>query len=197
MKIRSFLAFDLTDEVREELGKLIALLSPKAKGIKWVDPHLMHCTMKFFGEIEEELLTGDLTRVIEETVRHQSPIHLKGVGVGVFPNWRYPRVIWAGLTGEVEAAISLHERLETVFEPFGLLRDERAFRLHLTLGRTKSALKNSEPLVNLVEKLVDREFGEFTVDHLTLYKSVLTRQGPIYTALREFQLGGHGDKKRQ
>ena len=190
MKIRSFLAFDLTDEIKKELGGLITLLAPKAKGIKWVEPSLMHCTMKFFGDVEEDLLLGDLSRTIEDTVRHQSPINLKGVGVGVFPNWRYPRVIWAGLTGEVEAAIALHERLETVFEPFGLERDDRAFRLHLTLGRTKSALKNSGPLVSLVEKLVDREFGEFTIDHLTLYKSVLTREGPIYTSLKTFPLGG-------
>jgi 2'-5' RNA ligase len=190
MKIRSFLAFDLTDEVREELSQIIALLSPKAKEIRWVKPELMHCTMKFFGDVEEELLTGDLSRVIEETVKYQSPIHLKGVGIGVFPNWRYPRVIWAGLTGEVEAAISLHERLETVFEPYGLTKDERAFRLHLTLGRAKSPLKNCAALVTLVEKLVDKEFGEFDIDHLTLYKSVLTREGPVYTVLREFKLGG-------
>lgn len=190
MKIRSFLAFDLTNEMKQKLGQIIGLLEPKAKGVKWVKPGLMHCTMKFFGDVDEEPLMGDLSRVIEETVRHQAPIHLKGVGIGVFPNWRYPRVIWAGLTGEVEAAIALHERLETVFEPFGLKRDDRAFRLHLTLGRAKSPLKNCGALVTLVEKLVDREFGEFDIDHLTLYKSVLTREGPIYTVLREFKLGG-------
>ncbi len=194
MKIRSFLAFDLTDEVRQELGQLIGLLSPKAKEVKWVKPDLMHCTMKFFGEVDEDFLTGDISRVIEETLTHQSPIHLKGVGVGVFPNWRYPRVIWAGLTGEVEAAIALHERLETVFEPYGLKKDDRTFRLHLTLGRAKAPLKNCSTLVTLVEKLVDREFGEFDVDHLTLYKSVLTREGPIYTPLRVFPLGG-GNKQ--
>ena len=190
MKIRSFLAFDLTDEIRQELGQIIGLLSPKAKGVKWVKPGVMHCTMKFFGDVEEDLLSGKLSQVIEETVKYQSPIHLKGVGIGVFPNWRYPRVIWAGLTGEVDAAIALHERLEAVFEPFGLKKDERQFRLHLTLGRTKAPLKNCDALVSLVEKLVDREFGEFVIDHLTLYKSVLTREGPIYTPLKTYPLGG-------
>jgi len=190
MKIRSFLAFDLTDEIKQGLGQIIGLLSSKTKEVKWVQPQLMHCTMKFFGDVEEDRLAGDISRVIEETIRNQAPIHLKGVGIGVFPNWRYPRVIWAGLTGEVEAAIALHERLESAFEPFGLKRDDRQFRLHLTLGRAKSPLKNCSALVTLVEKLVGKEFGEFDVDHLTLYKSVLTREGPIYTALREFKLGG-------
>ncbi len=190
MKIRSFLAFDLTEDIRKELGALISIMAAKSKDVKWVAPALMHCTMKFFGDVEEDLITGDLSKAIADTVRHQSPLHLKGVGIGVFPNWRYPRVIWAGLTGDVDAAIALHERLETVFEPFGLKKDERAFRLHLTLGRARSPLKHCGALVALVEKLVDREFGELTVDRLTLYKSVLTREGPVYTPLKQFPLGG-------
>ena len=190
MSIRSFLAFDISDEMRQEMASIIGLLSPKAKGVKWIKPELMHCTLKFFGYVEEELLLGNISSVIEEAVKNQAPIHLKGKGVGVFPNWRYPRVIWAGLVGEVEAAISLHERLEAVLRPFDLKKDERAFRLHLTIGRAKSPLKNCEPLVAIVEKLADKEFGEIVIDHLTLYKSVLTREGPIYTSLKEFPLGG-------
>lgn len=190
MNIRSFLAFDITDEVRNEVASIIKLLEPKAKGVKWIKPELMHCTMKFFGQVEEELLLGNVSAIIEEAVKNQAPFHLKGLGIGVFPNWRYPRVIWAGLVGDVEAAISLHEKLEVALRPFGLKRDDRQFRLHLTLGRAKSPLKNSEALVVLVEKLVDKQFGEITVDHLTLYKSVLTREGPIYTPLKVFPLGG-------
>jgi len=191
MKIRSFLAFDITDEIRRELGTMIQLFEQKTMGVKWVKPELMHCTMKYFGNVEEDLLMGDISRVIEETVKHQAPIHLRSVGIGVFPNWRYPRVIWAGIAGETEAAVALHERLKSAFVRFGFNEDKRdAFRLHLTIGRAKTLLKNKEMFINLVEKLADREFGEFIIDHLTLYKSVLTREGPVYTALKEFRLGG-------
>jgi len=191
MKIRSFLAFDVTNEIRHELGSMIQLFEQKVQGVKWVKPGLLHCTVKFFGNIEEGFLMGDLSHVIEETVRHQAPIQLRSVGVGVFPNWRYPRIIWAGLAGETEAAVALHERLEKAFAAFGIHEEKRdAFRLHLTIGRAKAPIKGCESFVNLVEKLADKEFGEFTIDHLTLYKSVLTREGPVYTALREFRLGG-------
>jgi len=190
MEIRSFLAFDISEEVKQELSSLIGLLSAKTKGVKWIKPELMHCTVKFFGNIDEELLVGNISSVLEETLKRQAPFHLRGVGVGVFPNWRYPRVIWAGLVGDVETAINLHEKVEAALRPFNLKRDERDFRLHLTLGRAKSPLKGSEALIALVEKMTDKEFGEFTVDHLTIYKSVLTREGPIYTPLREFKLGG-------
>ncbi len=190
MLIRSFLAFDISEKVKKELAELIDLLSKKSKGIKWIKPELMHCTIRFFGNVEEELLMGNISSILEEVIKRHPPFHLKGVGVGVFPNWRYPRVIWAGLVGDVETAIDLHVKIEAALRPFNLKKDEREFRLHLTLGRAKSPLGGCEGLVALLEKMADREFGEFDVDHLTLYKSVLTRDGPIYTPLRKFKLGG-------
>lgn len=189
MKLRSFLAFDVTEEMRGELARIIALLSAKTKDIRWIKPELMHCTLRFFGDVEEELLLGKLSNVIEREVRHQAPIHLLGRGIGVFPNWRYPRVLWAGIAGETESMMSLQAKLENAFEEFGFGKDPRVFRLHLTLGRAKSPIKHPETLMQLVEKLADRDFGEFTVSNLTLYKSVLTRDGPIYTPLKTFRLG--------
>ena len=190
MKHRSFLAFDINEAMRSELSQVIALLSTKAKGVRWVKPELMHCTLRFFGEVEEETLTGRLSEVVSQAVLHQAPIHILGEGIGCFPNWRYPRILWAGLGGDTDAMISLHSRLEAAFEEFGFERDPRALRLHLTLGRAKSAIKGCEPLIQVVEKLTDRRFGEFNVSSLTLYKSVLTKEGPIYTPIRKFPFGG-------
>ena len=62
------------------------------------------------------MLLGKLSDTIEREVRHQSPIHLVGRGIGVFPNWRYPKVLWAGLTGDTESVISLHAKLEEAFQ---------------------------------------------------------------------------------
>lgn len=190
MKVRSFLAFDIPDSMKEELGKIIEMMATKVQGIKWVRPEIVHCTMKFFGDVEEDFLLGKISRAIEAEVKHQAPFKLKGIGIGVFPNWRYPRIIWAGLVGDTEAASSLYSRLESALDKFGLKRDHRkAFRLHLTIGRAKTKLKDVGSLVTFVEKQVDRAFGEFTVDRLTMYKSVLTKEGPIYTPLKEFKFG--------
>jgi len=190
MKVRSFLAFDITDSMRKDLASIVEMLSTKVQGVKWVRPELMHCTVKFFGDVEEELLRGKITQTIEEELKNQASFKLKGAGIGVFPNWRYPRVIWAGLIGDTEAAMSLYTRLDAVLEQFNLKKDNRkTFRLHLTLGRAKSKLKDIGPLVAFVEKQVDHAFGDLTVDRLTLYKSVLTKEGPIYTPLHEFKFG--------
>ncbi|MFH1874876.1 MAG: RNA 2',3'-cyclic phosphodiesterase [Pseudomonadota bacterium] len=195
MEIRSFLAFDINDALKKELGQLIELLEPKAKGFKWLKPDNMHCTLKFFGNIDEDLLLGDISKNIQAVLDEEPPLDFVGVGVGVFPNWRYPRVIWTGLTGDVEQVICLHAKLEEKFLKFNIQKDPRAFRLHLTIGRTKSALKNPEGLVTLLEKLAGKEFGSIHVDNLVLYKSELTKDGPIYTALKTFSL--RGNKKEE
>lgn len=189
MKLRSFLAFDITDKMKAELASIISLLSPKTNEIRWVRPELMHCTLRFFGDVEEEVLLGKLSRIAETEVKHQAPIHLTGQGIGAFPNWRYPRVIWGGLIGETDSMISLQARLEEAFAEFEFEKDPRAFRLHLTLGRSRTALKNCAAIMQIVEKLADKNFGEVCVKSLSLYKSELTREGPIYTALKKFPFG--------
>ncbi len=191
MKIRSFLAFDIPEAVKAEMASVISVLSTKERDVRWVAPELMHCTIRFFGEVEEKLLLQRLAPKIEQEVLHQSPVRLEARGIGVFPNWRYPRVIWAGIGGETETVVALHSKLEEAFQDYPLPKDQRMLRLHLTLGRAKSPIKAGSPLLHLVEKMIEHQFGEFTVDALTLYESRLTKDGPVYTALRRFPLGAN------
>jgi 2'-5' RNA ligase len=68
-----------------------------------------------------------------------------------------------------------------------LKQDARAFRLHLTIGRAKE-LKHTGLLATLINELGPINFGRVVIDKLTLYKSVLTKGGSIYTAIKEFKL---------
>lgn len=192
MNMRVFLAFNVSEEAKKELSKAVSVLSPKIKGVKWVDPNKMHCTVKFFGDIEEGLLS-EVSNIIENETNELAKINLDCMGVGVFPNWRYPKVIWAGLAGETDKVTELHDRLNKKLERFNFQKDKRALRLHLTLGRAKSPIKNSKTFMNLIEKMTEKEFGKVEVNSLTLYKSVLTKEGSIYTHLREFPF--HQGKK--
>jgi len=190
MKIRSFLAFNISDEMKSELKSISEVIEPRIGDVRWIKEDLMHCTLRFFGDLEEDLLLGKLSDTIAREVRHQSPIHLMGRGLGVFPNWRYPKVLWAGLGGDVEEIISLHAKLEAAFRNLNLEKDPRELRLHLTLAKAKkSSFKGKKQLMPLVEKLVTMEFGEINITELVLYGSERTPDGPIYTPLRRFPLG--------
>lgn len=191
MKMRSFLAFDINDEMRQKLTHLMEMMQPKAQGIRWVNPNLMHCTVKFFGEVEEKFLNESLIPVIKKEVENFPPFKLKGIGIGVFPNWRYPRVIWAGLSGDTDVALKLHGNLERSFEDMPIEKDRRAFRLHLTMGRAKAPIKGKQQLLSFIEKQGVSEYGNLYVDHLVLYRSVLSQSGSTFTVLDKFQLKGN------
>ena len=54
--IRSFLAFDISEEVKKSLGSLVETIKSQSKEVKWVEPQNFHVTLKFFGNIDEEKL---------------------------------------------------------------------------------------------------------------------------------------------
>lgn len=187
MQIRSFLAFDISDEVKENLTKLIADFSKKEKGIKWIPPENMHVTMKFFGSIDQDQLLGPVSNTIEDIVKKFKATTLACQGIGVFPNWKYPRIVWAGFIGDIDNIIDMQTMIEGGLETYDLHKDEREFRLHLTIGRASGSLKNS-PIMELAERLGPIALGLVNVDRLVLYKSMLTKQGAVYTNLKEFLL---------
>jgi len=186
MKIRSFLAFDIPKDVRQKLAKLINDFAAKETGVRWLDPETLHVTMKFFGDVDEELLLGDISRDIEEVTSKTIPFSLDCTGLGVFPNWKYPQIIWAGFLGDSEPVLNLKDALDSSLAKYALKKDARAFRLHLTIGRAKE-IKGSGKLATLISGLGPISFGRVSVKGLTLYKSVLTKTGSIYTPLKEFK----------
>ena len=183
--IRTFLAFDISEEVQKNLGILIETIRPQSKEVKWFEPGNFHVTSKFFGNTEEDQL-GPIGSLIEKELVGFKTVRLKCVGIGCFPKWQYPKVIWAGLRGETQGLIDLQKKLEESFVPLGFPKENREFKLHLTLGRVRIQPK-SDGWVKTLEGLNEKLFGETVVDHLTLYKSELTKKGPIYTAIREFR----------
>lgn len=189
MKIRSFLAFDIPGDVKKNLSKIVDDFKLKERAIKWTKIENLHVTMKFFGYIEEEFLINEIVPRIESVTKGFGTSVLQSAGIGVFPNWKYPRVIWAGFTGDTEKVIHLQRIIESALDDFDIHKDKRDFRLHLTLGRAGGRIKNS-PLVSVIEKLGPIYFGEVVVDKLVLYKSLLTKKGPIYTPMRGFSLVG-------
>ena len=188
MKIRSFLAFDIPKDVQQKLGRLISDFSKREKDVRWLQPENLHVTMKFFGDVEEELLLGDISKEIEKVTAAARSTTLECQGLGVFPNWKYPRIIWAGFIGDTEPVLELKSKIDSALAGFPLKPDQRQFRLHLTIGRAKE-IKGTSQLVQLINGLGPISFGKVKIDHLTIYKSVLTREGSIYTALRRFEIG--------
>jgi RNA 2',3'-cyclic 3'-phosphodiesterase len=184
--IRSFLAIDFPETVRETLAAYSQDLRRIPSKIKWVSPDQVHLTLKFFGSITEASINQmgpELLAIATEFPR----MHLTLKGIGAFPNLFRPRVIWIGLGGELELLGKMKERIDQALTPLGFPKEDRPFHPHLTLGRNKSNDLN-ERLYQFLSAWPNEETPPFGVEAITLYRSDLKPTGPIYTQLGVFPL---------
>jgi 2'-5' RNA ligase len=178
--IRSFIAIDIADPATiAAITRLEASLQATGANIKLVDPHNLHLTLRFLGNVATPHL-AEIQDGLDDLVFHPFQVTLQGVGV--FPSQRRVTVVWIAFeTGHLEI-IDLYHQVNTKLTQFGFQPERRRFSPHITIARVRSGRNR----VQLIEAIVDAEatlFGSFQVDALKLKKSVLTPQGPIYTTL--------------
>ncbi|MDZ7797219.1 MAG: RNA 2',3'-cyclic phosphodiesterase [Candidatus Marinimicrobia bacterium] len=81
---RTFIAIPLPPHIRDILQGVQKILDPVSQGIKWVDPELMHITLKFLGSTPERLLE-DVRKEFLEITAPVSPFRLQLSSLGHFP----------------------------------------------------------------------------------------------------------------
>ncbi len=184
--IRCFIAVELPQSIKEELSSYILRLKQINRNIKWVNPHSIHVTLKFFGEIEPyevEKVGGEL----QNCKGIVNPFALKITGSGAFPNERRPRVFWLGLQqDERRSLFRLHEWIDEQLEPLGFEKEKRRFSPHLTLGR----VKHPDDFSNVFEYLKEHPFepATLTVEEIVFMRSELKPTGAEYTPIQKFSL---------
>ncbi len=151
-----------------------------------VPPGLRHLTLRFLGEI-----SGAQADLVCEGIR----AHCRGWpamraelrGLGAFPHWRDPAVLWAGVVGPgrdelARLAACVLEATVSVGEP----ERRRSFVPHLTLARRRSAAAPARAAAEL-ERLPapwrTAVWGELRLDTVVVYRSELLAGGPRYTPL--------------
>jgi len=181
--VRSFVAFDIDSEsVLERITEAQSLLVRSGADLKVVEPKNIHITLRFLGNIT--LSTVD--KIYEGMKKVQFvPFDVKIRGVGAFPNVRYPRVVWAGITEGADQLRSIFSQLEPSLRSLGFAPDPKGFSPHLTIARVRSG-RNKAELARLISENESYEFGVVRAACLRLKKSDLTPKGPIYSTLKEF-----------
>ncbi len=183
--IRSFIALELPDEVKETVALIIKRLRPaQHRYVKWVAPEGTHMTIKFLGNIYSSQIP-QITGIMKTAASKVPPLELRLGGLGMFPNEQRPRVIWVALEGNTEPLAAMQREIEQALAPLGFAPENRAFTPHLTLGRVRDNASPEErkEIGSVVkEKKMDYD-ASFTLKELSLMKSTLTPTGAIYNRL--------------
>ena len=181
--MRAFIAIQLPEEIKNIIGNIQDELKQARADVKWVKPENIHLTLKFLGDIEQDLV-NKINSILEGITQKSSSFNLCLSSLGAFPKLQYARVIWIGLTNDKRVS-EIANDLEKDMLKIGLPCESRPFSSHITLGRVRSGL-NRKVLVEKLEFLnKDLSFPspEFKVSSITLFKSTLTPQGPIYEVI--------------
>jgi len=186
--VRTFVAIEISPEVRSRAAQLIARFSPTSAKVNWIDPHNLHMTLKFLGEVDLRE-SPQVCAAVGEAMAELPPFSIRVAGAGAFPDLQRPRTVWLGVTEGAEELIALHERLETSLVKLGFRQEQRRFRPHLTIGRVRG-LSGAAELGELVARHQDFDAGISDVDEVVVFSSELNRDGPTYEPLSTAELTG-------
>ncbi len=189
---RLFVALDPPEAVRRRLAALAVELRRSAgrhaDEVRWVPPENVHLTLQFLGAVPEERV-GEIEGAIRAAAAAARPLSLELRGAGGFPNARRPRVLWAGLGGEVEPLAALVAELGRRLAPLGFAPEDRPFSAHLTLGRARDG-RGAPGLAGALAHAAEATGTPWRAAEVTLFESHLSPKGPRYEAVLRAALGG-------
>jgi RNA 2',3'-cyclic 3'-phosphodiesterase len=185
--IRTFIAFKLPAECLQLAGELQTRLKGDGFKLRWVRPHNIHLTIKFLGELPDHRV-ADVRAAMQTAAKDFAPLALTVQGMGVFPSFRRPSVLWLGIGGQVGLLEQVHGRLEAQLETLGIEKENRPFKGHLTLARIKQKL-DAERLRQSVQAVGQFAPRPFAASELIFFQSQLRPGGAIYTPLETVVLG--------
>jgi 2'-5' RNA ligase len=189
--IRSFIAIELTQDLLDGLIKVQDELRADewTDEVRWVRRAGIHLTLKFLGDVPAGRIEAIGDGVAQALVGIH-PFTVTAEGLGVFPNWRRPRVIWVGVGGDTEPLRVLQEQVEQAMAELGFEPERRPFHPHLTLGRVNQRAGSGYQR-RLGEALQAHDVGmvgQMRVEEVSLMRSQLNPKGAIYTQLGAYAL---------
>ncbi len=191
MPRRLFVALEPPEAVRRRIAaaaeKIRRSAGAAADEVRWVPDQNVHLTVQFLGAVPEERVDG-IGDAIAAAAAASRPFLLEVKGAGGFPNSRRPRVVWLGLSGEVDALAGLAGDLGGRLAPLGFAPEARPFAAHLTLGRARDP-RGAPGLGGALAAAAQDEGMAWRATELVLFESHLSPKGPTYDPVRRAPLG--------
>jgi len=180
--MRAFLGIPVPDDVKDKLFTLTEDLKGDYRG-SWVKKDNYHITILFLGEIRKEF-ADDYSYQIEKVLDSTPPFDVALSGFSCFPSKKRPRVLFAGLSEGYEMCRSVYLQAAAVL-PEKMQPENHKFRAHVTLAR----FNRHQPVIH--DEVWRRNFMlTYKADSCVLYRSVLEREGAVYTPVSVINFNG-------
>jgi RNA 2',3'-cyclic 3'-phosphodiesterase len=179
--MRLFIAIDIEPGVLNRLDKLQKEMRGQLetfRGINWVKPELIHLTLKFLGDVNDDKIC-ELSELVGQVAGRHSGFNVEVRGLGWFGSTA--RLLWLG-TDEPRELLDLQKDLENALMAGEWIGGGKKFSAHLTLCRIKNS-ESGRAVMKVAGEHENVEMGRFFADSVRIYKSELTSEGPEYTLI--------------
>ena len=176
--LRLFVGIGFPPELKLQLSSLCS----GVPGAKWVDPGNFHLTLRFIGEIGEDV-AADIDEALSRLRARRFTLQI--AGTGVFAGGDKPRSLWVGVEKNPEL-VGLRDKIEQALIRVGLPPEQRKFAPHVTLARLRDA-----PLDKLRDFLTAHarfRADPLAVEGFSLIASFQTKAGSIYEDQADYPL---------
>ncbi|MHB1795134.1 MAG: RNA 2',3'-cyclic phosphodiesterase [Acidobacteriaceae bacterium] len=180
--MRLFIGIPLAIPVIDELSAISLRHRAEGDGLRWSTPESWHITLQFLGNTSETQYECVVARLRE---LHVVPIPIEMDDLGFFDR---AGIFFAGVALTPEL-LALQLRVTKITIPCGFTQEDRPYRPHITLARTKGR-KNAIGLETLKAKIRQQpKFSRFVAEEFLLYESFTRPNGSQYDIRERFRLG--------
>jgi 2'-5' RNA ligase len=193
---RLFIGIPIPTDVQAKVAEISAALEERGWPVRWVAAESAHLTLHFIGNTAPE--RAELLRMgLSSAVAKVAPFRLSTADLGVFPDFRKPRVLWLGLRGQTDHLAELHRAVGAQLIKLGFEADMTRFHPHITLGRVRdnppatlgADVGRAFNDASIAELVVDQP-RVFEVSEALLMRSYLERGGSRHVPVARYPLRG-------
>jgi RNA 2',3'-cyclic 3'-phosphodiesterase len=184
-KIRAFLALNASEKAQSEISEIKNMLSEIRSDVKWEPKDKFHITLKFLGDVEENLLKN-LTEDLRYELNNFGQFELAYKNLGCFPNMKLPRVIWVGAEDNGKKIFALNKTIEAKTKTYNFENESNRFHPHITLGRVKGT-RGVEEVIELLQSMEFNSINDLAME-VQIIKSTLQKSGSVYNVIDKINL---------
>ena len=184
--IRCFIAIEIPETIQNKLARIQGTLRKQIQKASWVKPNNIHLTLKFLGDVDPDDIQTIGEAIERVAIQHRS-FSLRVAGLGAFPNFARPRVLWAGVAVGGERVSALAQDINMALIDCGFSIDTKKFNPHLTIARVKERI-DLRPYANQYRQYGRMDGAEMSVTTISLIQSQLHPTGAIYSTLQSYSL---------
>ena len=180
--IRIFIALSISENIKDNIFSHCIEFVQNYSKFNWEAKDKIHLTLKFIGEVEDELLPKIIDKI--EFVKNYTPFDCEISKFGFFFRDDIAKILWCNLETD-NSILKLVDELNTRLYKFNIEPDKRKFKAHLTLLRLKT--KVDQKFVDGV-KSYKFEPIKFGTNRISIIQSLLKPTGSEYKVLKNYEL---------